>query len=440
MKEPKYSYYLKSTQGESKPVILKFNFGYKEVNPLNGKSKYVAMRYSTQVKVKESEWDSINQKPINQKDFARVEEIKDTAMNTFQYLLKQGINITPDLLKVELDDLLGRKKKEKGVLGICNYIEERIIEPKKLNSRTISQYTVLVGKLQAYELSYHLVLTTDNLDRNHYLEFQEQCQRELGKNNAVWGVMKNFKSVLNKMRRDYKDIKIFNPTDELSRVEKVQMVYDQKVYFDFNQIKTIIEYEPETAKLKNTKLILLTLLFSGCRYSDVFKIKPDHVYDDGKIKFRYAHFISEKGEGKEIIVPILKPLEDAIEANDGNTAYPISDVKFNEYVKDLCELAEMDEEIRLVFTDSKGGKKFENKPLFKFVSSHIGRRSFVTNLINSIPITLLSKVTGHSFKDNEVIFKYNKITLLQNATLFVKELRRLSKDQERSEEFPIALV
>lgn len=435
---PKYSYYLKSVKQTERPIVLKFNFGYKELDPVNNTRKYIPLVYYTGVKVPESEWDGINQIPTNPKRFAEVEEVKDVVLNTYNYLIGQNLDVTPDLLKSELDIIFGKKTRDKEVVRITDYIQKRIVDPEKFDDGTIRHYKVLKGKIETYEKENSVVLTSQNLDRNHYLKFQEKCKGELGKNNSVWGVMKNLKSVLNKIRRDYKHITVFNPSLEISNGEKVKLIYDTKVFFEFDQIQTIINYKPESRKHKNVKLILMTLLFSGCRYSDVFKVVPKYTFDKDGLNFRYARFITEKGDGVEVIIPFLKPLEDAITENGGESAYPITDVKFNKYVKELCKLAELDDEVKIAYTAAKGGKKFDSKPFFQHVSSHIGRRTFISNLISAVPITLLSKVTGHSFNDNDVIFKYDKKTLLQNAVLFVKELRRVSVD--RKEEFPIELV
>jgi hypothetical protein len=440
MKEPKTSYYLKAIKGENRPVILVVSFGYKAINPVTGKTKYSPMIYDTGVKIKEAHWDKSKNLPTLIKDFSAIEEVKEKALNTYRHLFNQGTKITPEILKSELDILLKRNRvKVNKVVGLCDFIQKKIIEPATLDKKTIKQYKVLKGKLEDYEKRNNIKLHTENFNRKHYLDFQAKCKTELNKNNAVWGVMKNLKSVLNKIRREYK-VEVFNPTNDLARQEKIKLVYDQKVYLEYSQIQKIVEYKPESEKLKNVKLILLTLLFSGCRYSDVFKIKPDNKYDKDGVSFRYAHFISEKGEGTEIIVPFLLPLEEAFKENGEKMAYPISDVKFNVYVKELCELAKLNDEVKLAFTNSNGNKKFEYKPLYKFISSHIGRRSFITNLINFVPITLLSKITGHNFKDKDVIFKYNKMTLLQSAVLFVKELKRLNSDPDRISEFPIKLI
>jgi len=124
---------------------------------------------------------------------------------------------------------------------------------------------------------------------------------------------------------------------------------------------------------------LLTLLFTGCRYSDVFKIKPRHYYSDEDTDFYYARYVSEKTNG-DIIAPILKTLSDFHAENEGQRPYPITGVKFNSYVIELIELIDIDDEVTLSFTNALGKKEYETKELFKFVSFHIGRRSLITNI------------------------------------------------------------
>jgi DNA-binding Xre family transcriptional regulator len=53
-------------------------------------------------------------------------------------------------------------------------------------------------------------------------------------------------------------------------------VTEDKIYLEFEHIKAILSYTPDTPEKANAKLILLTLLFTGCRYSDVYKIKPEY--------------------------------------------------------------------------------------------------------------------------------------------------------------------
>lgn len=435
----KSSFVLKKYKGEEKLVELYLNFGYKEYNTLKNKYYYKPLRYYTGVRIKKHEWDSVNKIPFNSKKLNELLNLEQTAHDIFNYLSKKDQVITPDSLRIELDRALkGGEAEVKSIIGIVDYIENEILngENDSRSKKTLQTYRKLFGKLKQFEEKHKITVTVDNLNEELYLKFVDHLRSVLGRINSVWGELKTLKSVLNEIRRKYK-VQVFNPTDELSKSDKVSQQSEDKVYFTFSQIQKIIEFEPSNERLKNTKLILLTLLFSGCRYSDVFKVQPSYQYDENGVSFRYARFIDQKTD-KDIIVPILEPLEQAYEENGGNPPYRISDVKFNKYVKELCELAGLTDDVTLAYTDSHGKKQYDVKQFFEFVTSHIGRRSFITNLINFIPITILTKITGHSIKDKSIIFTYNKTSLLDNAALFVKELKRVT--DANSDLFPLKLV
>ncbi len=418
---------------------MKFNFGYKIIDTLSGKVKYMPLRYDTGVKVKLSDWDSEDNIPAKSKDFVTAEQIREKLETLYKHLLNNQIEITPELLKLEMDKLLGRYVKVKKSTEIRGFIKEVILKSPKFSEPTKKAYKVLEGKLKNFEEVANITLTAENLDRNYYLAFQDFCKGEVNMNNSVWGTMKNLNSVLSKIAREYKLKTIFNPKKELGTDERVSLVKEDKIYFDFEQVEKIIEYQPQCEKLKNVKLILLILVFSGVRYSDVFKVVPDNEFDNGTIRFRYAHFITEKNP-TEVVVPFMKPLEDAFADNNGNPPYPISSQKFNEYVKELCQKIGFTEECKLVITNSDGIKKFQEKQLFEFVSSHIGRRTFISNFINVVPATLITKITGHQFNSKDVVFDYNKIKPLKGALLFLKLVKKLSEDEDWKDEFPLKLV
>jgi len=436
--KPKHSIFLKSTKNKVSPVILKFNFGYKIINQISGKTSYKPLLYNTGLSLSASDWLADALEPKNVKDKARVQEIVDTAYDTFNYLSRQGTHITPELLKNELDIILGRKERKADIVSLTDFIEQYILTDEQLATDTRKAYKVLNGKIREFENEYGLELDTSTLTREVYIQFQDYMKFTHTKSNSVWGKMKNLKSTLNRVRKEFKHIEVFDPSKELSNDEKIKLTYEKKVYFEYDKIQEIIDFVPESKRLKNVRLILLNLVFSGCRYSDVVNVKPNKRYDSESVSFNYAHFLTHKGEGQEVVIPILKPLQDAIDQH-GEPPYPISEQKFNKYVKELCKEIGFDEETQLSYTSAKGGKKFETKLFYQFVSSHIGRRTFITHLIDAVPITLLSKVTGHSLSmDKDVIYKYDKKTLLQSTVLFMKELKRVC--EERKDDFPIQLA
>ena len=258
-----------------------------------------------------------------------------------------------------------------------------------------------------------------------YAQFMEESRNTLKKQNSIWLLFADFRTVMRRIAKTYK-ISVFVPTHEISSNDKVRFKFEEKIYLNFEQIQRILNYEPPSERMLDTKLILMKLLFTGCRYSDVFKVKPEFSYDKDGVSFEYTRFITQKRD-VEVIIPILKPLRDMLEQNVERAHHRYSEAGFNLNVKELARQCGMDEPITLSYTDSRGKKQFETKPFYQFVSSHTGRRSFITNLINYVPITILTKITSHQLKDASIIFGYNKITLLENAVLFVKELYRLQE-------------
>ena len=131
------------------------------------------------------------------------------------------------------------------------------------------------------------------------------------------------------------------------------------------------------------------------------------------------HFINEEiriEEGKHLLeftqkktnklttIPIHPKVLEILKKRNGKLPYVISDQKYNDYIKEVCEIAELNEL-------TKGSKKVETKSgsriyrkqegvyeKWELVTSHIGRRSFATNFYGTIPATYLINMTNHSFE------------------------------------------
>ena len=117
---------------------------------------------------------------------------------------------------------------------------------------------------------------------------------------------------------------------------------------------------------------------------------------------------------EEVIIP-LHPVAKSILEKYNGTPRLISNQKFNEYIKDVCEIVGLNETITL--TRTCGGKKMRiTKPKFKFVSSHTARRSFATNAYKAgVPTLAIMAITGH--RTEKVFLKYVKVTKEEHANL-----------------------
>jgi integrase len=101
-------------------------------------------------------------------------------------------------------------------------------------------------------------------------------------------------------------------------------------------------------------------------------------------------------------VPLHKEILKILKKRDGDFPYKISDQKYNDYIKKVCEIAELNKMVygsknmELIKDSGIFRKKSDLYKKFELVSSHIGRRSFATNFYGTIPTTYLIYVTGHS--------------------------------------------
>ncbi len=439
MSELKVSYKLKENK-----VRLFGYFGYKKVNLLTGKTNYIPLRYYTDVVVKVSEWDSTNKVPFDPKKLSELNRIKNLLLNIFDYLKGEEQEITPELLKFELDRKLGKiaakNEKTKEVIIFTEFLENVTAKDKSRAQRTLTGFATLKNQILNFQKQERLTLDTQTLDEITYLKFVGFVRENQGRINSVYAILKNLQTTISDIKRVYKKqkIEVFTPSEELASKDKVKKVDPDKVYFDLNMIQSIMKYQPKNERLKNTKLILLVLIFTGCRYSDVFKISPKNYSNNGRT-FRYTRFSDTKQSG-DVLIPLLKPLEDAIKENGNKLPSNISSQKFNEYVKELTALigGEFSEFVEIPYVDSFGKTKYDVNYFYKFVSSHIGRRTFVTAFINHIPVTILSKLTGHKIVNKSIIHRYNKISLLDNAVLFLDQLKHVQNIYK--DHFPFKLV
>jgi integrase len=418
------------------PVLAILNYGYKEFDVTKQKNVYKPLKYYTGIKVTKSNWDAEQKLPTLKSQQTELLSIEKIINDVFNALDVNG-EITPTNLKNALDSKIkGIESESVKRIRITDFIQSEIVEDLSIKKGTRDSYNNLRNHLIKLEKKMGKFIFTHEFDENYYQLFIDQVRAKTKRLNSVYNCYKTLRATLRRISLKYK-VKVFNPTLELPQSKKVRSTTNEKIYLSYEQIQKLIDYEPENERYKNIKLIFLTLFFSGTRYSDVFKVIPEFHYSKNGIEFSYARFVTQKNN-KEVIIPILKPLADAFKANGGKPAYRVHETQFNIDIKELIKKCGIEGVETLSYTDSFGQIKFETKEFSQFVTSHTGRRSFVTNLINQIPVTILTKITSHDLKDNSIIFSYNKITLLENAVLFIRELMRLQKTDK--DHFIIELV
>lgn len=164
----------------------------------------------------------------------------------------------------------------------------------------------------------------------------------------------------------------------------------QHIYLTEDEIRRIIEYRPDslTEAIVQQQFILGCL--TGARHSDFCRFTEANVNDMGNLVY-----VSKKTHVKAELP--LSPVAREILFGTGHPfagAYrqEVSDPTFNETIRRICNLCDIDQKIQLYRRgEFWTGRKYEA------VSSHTARRSFATCLyLRCRDLMLVSKLCGHS--------------------------------------------
>ena len=147
--------------------------------------------------------------------------------------------------------------------------------------------------------------------------------------------------------------------------------------------------------LDRVRDVFLFCCFTSLRYSDVYNLKSSDVKE--------THIeVTTVKTGDDLIIELNKYSKSILEkykevhfSND-KVLPVISNQKMNDYLKELGELAGIDDPIRETYY--KGNKRIDEVyPKYALLSTHAGRRTFICNALSlGIPAQVVMKWTGHS--------------------------------------------
>ena len=169
------------------------------------------------------------------------------------------------------------------------------------------------------------------------------------------------------------------------------------IFLTWEELNKLREFKipPTKQALERVRDVFLFQCFTGLRYSDVFNlrrsdIKGDHI-EVTTVKTSDSLIIELNDHSKAI----LEKYKDVKFEND--KALPvITNQKMNDYLKEVAELAEINEPVRQTYY--KGNERIDEvTPKYALLGTHAGRRTFICNaLALGIPPQVVMKWTGHS--------------------------------------------
>jgi integrase len=387
--------------------------------------------YSTKVNIRPEIWDKDKNrvKTVKGNDSEKINAILNRineAMQTVHsnYILgKNEDELTLNIFRDELDVLLDRKEKVKPnveeikvKLTLFEFIDIFIKNRIELgySDGIVNKYRQTRMHLNEYRISKKRVLDFEHIT----LEFFEDFMKYM--NSKISRINKNFKqnniqkliAVLKTILTDatdkgYNDKMDFKKRKFGTHTEKVQ-----SIYLNQNELKELYEFDlSDKPRLERVRDLFIVESYTGLRFGDGQRLEAENIIEsNGK------EFVSIKTQktGQGVVIPMHPFVKNILDKY--NCALPeISNVKMNEYVKEVGELVGFDEKVSISAT--RGGKRIDTTySKFKLITTHTARRSFATNaFIMGVPTLSIMMITGHTTETS--FMKYIKISNQENAVL-----------------------
>ena len=311
----------------------------------------------------------------------------------------------------------GPKNIPKDVVRFIDYYID--IRRNEIKKASIVKFNVIKHKLQRLEGVLSKTIYIKEINEDFKQEFFNYCRDEKYSQNTIQRELNIIKTFCKFARS--KGIGVDSELDSL----KLPKEKIDNIYLSLEEIELIENAEIEQPHLINATQWLIISCFTGQRISDFMRFTKEMIrIEKGKSLIEFE----QQKTGKLMTIPVHAKVQKLLDKNKGEFPNRISDQRYNDYIKEVCKISGIDEEIQgkkqLNISKENETKKIRRVegvyPKYELVTSHIGRRSFATNYYGEIPTSYLIYVTGHS---SEVMFlnyigKSNKDMALELTKYF----------------------
>jgi integrase len=305
-------------------------------------------------------------------------------------------NVTKELFRVGLSIETTKERITNSTL-LEEYKEFIRRKSKTIEVVSIQTYNTTLSRLVKYEKSTKINLTLNDLNSIFYSNYCGFCFETLElAPNTVGRDIKNLKAFINDLKAQGLAQNINTSSFKGITVPSFSIALTEQ------ELQKIYELDlTENQRLHQVRIKFLLACYTGMRIGDLFRFSAGNITEK---TFEYA-----QGKTGEIVyLPRHDELNKILEMlpKDYKIA-SITEQRYNKYLKELCELAGINEEIQVPKYSGRN-KVYITKKKFELVTSHTARKTFATiGITKGIPAEALMKFTGHS--DLDVFLKYVKI-------------------------------
>lgn len=402
---------------EKAPIAVRLLHTENEVNYVFGAR--------TEYKVEKAYWDRFHKmKRIKDVDMANYQLEVQTELNQIKNFILTAFDevdvttIKSDWLKSIMHLYYNPSEELKSIPeGLTDYFTYYLDYRKnELRETSVKKYKVVQRVLERMESALEWNILVKDVNDRFKVKFDDYCKNENYSPNTIQRALVSIKTVCKHAR--FLGMETHPQLDSL-RLEREKV---SSIYLTPDEIERIRIVELNE-KLDTARDWLLISCYTGQRVSDFLNFSGDMIrIENGKTLLEFT----QKKTGKIMTIPLSKEVRGILEKRSGEFPKSISDVNYNKYIKEVCQLARINEKVR-------GAKKMETEEgsgiyrrkegvysKYELISSHVGRRSFATNNYGRVPTSFLIYMTGHSTEAMFLayIHKSNKDLAIQVADYF----------------------
>lgn len=327
-----------------------------------------------------------------------LDDLEARVKQIFRSILLNGTSNAKEYL---LDNLDNPNKLQLG--SSYNFVDafQEFIDTSKSTKAngTIKKYTSTINFIKDFSQATGYNLSFDNITVDFYEKFRDYAFEERNTLNNYFGrLIAGTKTFMNwSFERGYH-----------SNIEfkKFKTIHNniEVIYLTMDELMRLYNYPFDSKRLEHVRDFYCFGCFTGLRFSDLKQLRPSNVYEDHiRLNIQKTKTIDHKIPLNKYAKAILDKYKDTIY----EPLPAISGQKFNKYIKECCEDADIDEEINI--TRYIGQKRVDKvMPKHKLITSHTARKTFVTNsLILGMKEIIVRNITGH--KDEASFKRYVEI-------------------------------
>lgn len=320
-----------------------------------------------------------------------IDKVKSQLISIARSLIQDDVEPEVHLVKGRYLD----SKKPKSANHTTDQIEpifNQFIETSNKSINTVKNYRTALYHLKEYEKFIGKSLSLKMLDMSFYDGFKKFLVQDIIKldgtkglaDNSVASTIKNFKVFLTYLEKRGYNFK------ELTSNLKVSY-QDKPIYFlTEEEIKILYNHEFESDRLIKARDLFVLNCYLGLRYSDLSRLSKDHI-NNGVLELRALK------NQKDVYVPIT-PIAESILEKYNYEVPMISEQNLNQYIKEACQLAGIDQKVEKINTNS-GNKNYEFVPKWQVMSTHIAVKTFISLCSKKgISPKIISTITGKTVR------------------------------------------